>query len=99
SEQNIRYRVEGRGQVGGRESSCLKAADGTLIKCAYAVPGSPEEQELRRREQEKQKQQQAGQSPGGAKDPGDLTAYTPEQLADLQKRVSDEVVRRLKGSG
>ncbi|MFI8266516.1 MULTISPECIES: hypothetical protein [unclassified Streptomyces] len=99
SAQNIRYRVEGRGQVGGREATCLKAADGALIKCAYAAPGSPEEQELQRREQEKQKQQQAGQSPGGAKDPGDLTAYTPEQLADLQRRVSDEVVRRLKGGG
>lgn len=99
SAQNIRYRVEGRGQVGGREATCLKAADGTLIKCAYAAPGSPEEQELRRREEEKKKQEQAGPAPGGAKDPGDLTAYTPEQLADLQRRVSDEVVRRLKGGG
>ncbi|MFI5999655.1 hypothetical protein ACIA98_04450 [Streptomyces sp. NPDC051366] len=95
SEQNIRYRVEGSGQVGGREATCLKAADGALIRCAYAAPGSPEEQELQRREQEKQKQKEQGAGGSGA--PGDLTAYTPEQLADLQRRVSDEVVRRLKG--
>ncbi|WP_328764561.1 hypothetical protein [Streptomyces sp. NBC_00272] len=95
SEQNIRYRVEGRGQIGGREATCLKSADGALIQCAYAAPGSPEEQELQRREQEKQKQKAPG---GGGPDPGgDLSAYTPEQLAELQKRVSDEVVRRLKG--
>ncbi|MFE2141161.1 hypothetical protein ACFXA3_05280 [Streptomyces sp. NPDC059456] len=94
SEQNIRYRVEGRGQVAGREATCLKTADGALVTCAYAAPGSPEEQELRRREQEKQKQKDPG---GQGPAPGDLSAYTPEQLADLQKRVSDEVVRRLKG--
>lgn len=95
SEQNIRYRVEGRGQVGGREATCLKAADGALIRCAYAAPGSPEEQELKRREEEKQKQKDESAAP--PRDAGDLTAYTPEQLAELQRRVSDEVVRRLKG--
>ncbi|MFE2288596.1 hypothetical protein ACFXDJ_31075 [Streptomyces sp. NPDC059443] len=94
SEQNVRYRVEGRGQVDGRDATCLKDANGELIRCAYAAPGSPEEKELQRREQEKQKQkeQNAG-GPGG----GDLTGYTPEQLADLQRRLSDEITRRLKG--
>ncbi|MGW6708967.1 hypothetical protein ACWGDE_29320 [Streptomyces sp. NPDC054956] len=91
SEQNIRYRVEGRGQVDGREATCLKAADGALIRCAYAAPGSPEERELQRREQEKQKQK-----PETPTAPGDLGAYTPDQLADLQRRVSEELIRRLK---
>ncbi|WP_284581461.1 hypothetical protein [Streptomyces sp. 2P-4] len=92
SEQNIRYRVEGRGQVGGREATCLKSADGTLIRCAYAAPGSPEEQELARREEGKRKEQGAGPP-----DLGDLTAYTPGQLAELHRRISEEVTRRLKG--
>lgn len=91
SEQNIRYRVEGRGQVDGGEATCLKAADGALIRCAYAAPGSPEERELQRREEEKK------QKPGNPADPGDLTGYTPDQLADLQRRVSEEMLRRLKG--
>ncbi|OKK22022.1 hypothetical protein AMK16_01935 [Streptomyces sp. CB00455] len=95
SEQNIRYRVEGKGQVGGREATCLKAADGALIRCAFAAPGSAEEAELIRREQEKQ-QGGAGAKPG---DVGDLGAYSSEQLAELERRVSEEVVRRLKGGG
>ncbi|MGR8009016.1 hypothetical protein [Streptomyces hypolithicus] len=101
SEQNIRYRVEGRGQVAGREATCLKTADGALIRCAYATPGSPEEQELKRKEQEKQKQKekQKGESATPRRDGGDLGAYTAEELAELQRRVSDEVVRRLKKDG
>ncbi|MFB6613856.1 hypothetical protein ACIGFK_20125 [Streptomyces sp. NPDC085524] len=95
SEQNIRYRVEGKGQVGGREATCLKAADGALIRCAYAAPGSPEEQELKRREQQKQ-QEAASKGPG---DPGDLAGYDNGQLADLQRRVSEEIGRRLKAAG
>ncbi|MEV7594778.1 hypothetical protein AB0O42_31405 [Streptomyces sp. NPDC089922] len=91
SEQNIRYRVEGRGPVDGREATCLKAADGALIRCAHAAPGSPEEQELQRREQ--QKQQDAAKGGG---DTGDLTRLTDEQLAELQRRLGDEFVRRLK---
>ncbi|MGW2043357.1 hypothetical protein [Streptomyces virginiae] len=94
SEQNIRYRVEGRGPVDGREATCLKAADGALIRCAYAAPGSPEEQELKRREQQKQ---QDGAAKGGG-DPGDLKGLTDEQLADLQRRLGDEFVRRLKSA-
>lgn len=96
SEQNIRYRVEGRGQVAGREATCLKTADGTLIRCAFAAPGSPEAEELERREQEKQKSKQDGVPAPGAVD---LNAYTPEQLAELQKRLSDEFLRRLKNGG
>lgn len=93
SEQNVRYRVEGKGQVGGREATCLKAADGALIRCAYAAPGSPEEQELKRREQQKQQQEEGAKSPGGT---GDLTGYTNEQLAELQRRMTEEIGRRLK---
>ncbi|GHB51493.1 hypothetical protein GCM10010347_21620 [Streptomyces cirratus] len=96
SEQNVRYRVEGRGQVAGREATCLKTADGALIRCGFAAPGSAEEAELKRREQEKQKPKDEGATAPGAVD---LNAYTPEQLAELQKRLSDEVVRRLKNGG
>ncbi|MET9604831.1 hypothetical protein ABZZ17_07150 [Streptomyces sp. NPDC006512] len=92
SEQNIRYRVEGRGQIGGREVTCLKAADGALIRCAYAAPGSPEEQELKRREEDKRKTETPAAPPGT----GDLSAYTPEQLAELNRRLSEEINRRLK---
>ncbi|WP_411102969.1 hypothetical protein [Streptomyces sp. cmx-4-9] len=99
SEQNIRYRVEGRGAVDGREATCLKGADGTLIRCAYAAPGSAEEQELQRREKEKEKQK-AGSGDGGAGGgAGDLGAYSSEQLAELHRRVSEEVLRRLKAAG
>ncbi|WP_229402238.1 hypothetical protein [Micromonospora okii] len=94
SPQSIRYRVEGRGQVNGREATCLKNADGTLVRCAYAAPGSPEEQELQRREQQKKEQEQKQRDGGTA--PGDLTAYTDEQLAELDRRVSEEVGRRLR---
>ncbi|MFD6109022.1 hypothetical protein ACFWG0_02790 [Streptomyces yangpuensis] len=93
SEQNIRFRVEGRGPVDGREATCLKAADGALIRCAYAAPGSPEEQELKRREQQKQ-QEEAAKGPGGA--PGDLKGLSDDQLAELQRRLGDEFLRRLK---
>jgi hypothetical protein len=91
SEQSIRYRVEGRGQVGGREATCLKTADGVLIRCAYAAPGSPEEQELQRIEREKQQQEEAK----AGQPAGDLAGYTDEQLAELHSRVTEEVNRRL----
>ncbi|MCY0932259.1 hypothetical protein OTB20_40110 [Streptomyces sp. H27-H1] len=89
-------RVEGRGQVDGREVTCLKAADGALIRCAYAAPGSPEEQELQRRDREKKEREARPAAPSGT---GDLSGYTPEQLAELQKCLSEEFVRRLKGNG
>ncbi|HEY0699108.1 MAG TPA: sulfite exporter TauE/SafE family protein [Micromonospora sp.] len=92
SEQAIRYRVEGRGQVNGREATCLKNADGTLVRCAYAAPGSPEEKELQQREQQKQQEQASS----GGQQPGDLTKYTDEQLAELNRRLSEEINRRLK---
>ncbi|BCL18142.1 hypothetical protein [Micromonospora sagamiensis] len=92
SEQSIRYRVEGRGQINGREATCLKNAEGVLVRCAYAAPGSPEEQELQRREQQKQ-QEQATNGGTGAED---LTRYTDEQLAELNRRLSEEINRRLK---
>jgi hypothetical protein len=90
SEQSIRYRVEGRGQVNGREATCLKTAEGVLIRCAYAAPGSPEEQELKRMEEQKQQQeQQQGQT-------GDLSGLTDRQLAELNTRLAEELSRRLK---
>ncbi|MEV6570027.1 hypothetical protein [Streptomyces sp. NPDC051577] len=92
SEQNIRYRVEGRGQIGGREATCLKSADGTLIRCAYAAPGSPEEKELKRQEEEKRKRE-ASSPPAGE----DLSKLSPQQLAELHRRVTEEVNRRLTG--
>jgi hypothetical protein len=90
SEQSIRYRIEGRGQIGGREATCLKTAEGALIRCAYAAPGSPEEQELKRMEEQKQRQeQQQGQT-------GDLGELTDQQLAELNTRLAEELSRRLK---
>ncbi|GIE77991.1 hypothetical protein Aph02nite_39410 [Actinoplanes philippinensis] len=89
SEQSIRYRIEGRGQVDGREATCLKSAEGALIRCAYAAPGSPEEQELKRiEEQKRQQQEQPGQT-------GDLSRLTDQQLAELNKRLAEEMNRRL----
>ncbi|MFD9081847.1 hypothetical protein [Streptomyces erythrochromogenes] len=96
SEQNIRYRVEGRGPVEGREATCLKAADGALIRCAYAAPGSPEDQELKRREQQKQQDEAAKGAGSGGGAPGDLKGLTDDQLAELQRRLGDEFLRRLK---
>jgi hypothetical protein len=89
SEQSIRYRVEGRGQVNGREATCLKTAEGVLIRCAYAAPGSPEEQELKRMEEQKQQQEQ---QQGGT---GDLRGLTDQQLAELNTRLAEEMNRRL----
>ncbi|MEU6057480.1 hypothetical protein [Streptomyces sp. NPDC047097] len=101
--QNIRYRVEGRGQAGGREATCLKTAEGALIRCAHAVPGSPEEKELKRRAAEEAKKKEQGQPGTGTGGPGakpgeigDLGDYSAEQLAELHRRVSEEVTRRLK---
>ncbi|GAA3020088.1 hypothetical protein [Streptomyces fulvorobeus] len=92
SRQNIRYRVEGRGQVAGREATCLRAADGALIRCAHTAPGSPEERELARRKQTEQKDE----NPKPSQTPGDLSDYSAEELAELHRRVSEEVGRRLK---
>jgi hypothetical protein len=90
SKQSIRYRVEGRGQVDGREATCLKTAEGVLVRCAFAAPGSPEEQELQRMEEQKrQEQARAGAAVG------DLGKFNDQQLADLNKRVNEEVNRRL----
>jgi len=93
SDQNIQYRVEGRGQINGREATCLKTAADVLVRCAYAAPGSPEEQELKRMAEQKQRDQ-AAQAGGQA---GDLTKLTGPQLAELNRRVGDEINRRLNG--
>jgi len=93
SDQNIQYRVEGRGQINGREATCLKTAADVLVRCAYAAPGSPEEQELKRMAEQKQRDQ-AAQAGGQA---GDLTKLTDPQLAELNRRVGDEINRRLNG--
>ena len=93
SDQNIQYRVEGRGQINGREATCLKTAADVLVRCAYAAPGSPEEQELKRMAEQKQRDQ-AAQAGGQA---GDLTRLTDPQLAELNRRVGDEINRRLNG--
>ncbi|MFC4063358.1 hypothetical protein [Actinoplanes subglobosus] len=91
SRQSIRYRVVGRGQVNGREATCLQTAEGVLIRCAYAAPGSAEEQELKRIEEQKKQQEQAQQG-----QTGDLGTLTDQQLADLNTRLAEELSRRLK---
>ncbi|PRH81054.1 hypothetical protein C6N75_00810 [Streptomyces solincola] len=109
SAQNIRYRVEGRGQIAGREATCLKSADGALVRCAHAAPGSPEERELKRRADAERAAQQPPRPPGtgdtgkggggntGRGDVGDLGDYTADELAELHRRVTEEVNRRLTG--
>ncbi|MGY0233814.1 hypothetical protein [Longispora urticae] len=72
SEQALRYRVVGNGQLQGPEATCLKTADGRPIRCGTKP---------------------AAQAPPPVGDPRTLTN---EELADLQRRVAEEVSRRLR---
>ncbi|GIG60055.1 hypothetical protein Lfu02_44270 [Longispora fulva] len=71
SEQALRYRVVGNGQLQGLEATCLRTADGRPIRCGSKP---------------------AQQAPPPVGDPRTLSN---EELADLQRRVAEEVARRL----
>jgi hypothetical protein len=88
--QNILYRVTGTGTLRGDNPTCLQRADGTTVRCGSVAdragngPGT-----------------QYGTNPGqtgagtGAGS-GDLHSLSDAQLADLQRRVADEVGCRLR---
>lgn len=89
--QNIQYRVTGRGDladVDGKPSTCLiDGASGKQLQCGsqIGVNGNGVGVQL--------EQQGTGQVPVS----GDLGTYTPQQLADLSRRVNEELVRRAGG--
>lgn len=80
--QNILYRVSGTGNLKGEKATCLHRADGTVIRC-----GTLADRDGRG----------VGTDYGsGGKGKGDLSELTDEELADLQRRVTEEFERRLK---
>lgn len=87
--QNIQYRVSGVGNLAdkdGKPTTCLADADGKPLQCGTQVNvnGNGVGVQL--------EQQGTGQSPAG-----ELSGYTPEQLADLIRRASDELARKAGG--
>lgn len=85
NDQNVLYRAEGTGDLGGEEPTCLLRADGSRIRCGTLADHNGNG---------------IGTQYGSGQNtpvPDDLTSLTPQQLADLQRRVADEVQRRLEG--
>ncbi|MEV7225604.1 hypothetical protein AB0M79_01090 [Polymorphospora sp. NPDC051019] len=84
--QNILYRASGSGDLSGERATCLQRADGSEIRCGSAAdrdgrgPGGA--------------YGDAG-APGGGVPSGDLGGLTDAELADLHRRVADEVACRL----
>ncbi|MGH3715246.1 MAG: hypothetical protein ACRDT4_17550 [Micromonosporaceae bacterium] len=79
--QNILYRVSGTGTLKGDKATCLHRSDGTVIRC-----GSLADRDGRG----------VGTDYGaGGKGSGDLSKLTDEELADLQRRITEEFERRL----
>ncbi|MGH3734498.1 MAG: hypothetical protein ACRDT6_02575 [Micromonosporaceae bacterium] len=79
--QNILYRVSGTGTLKGEKPTCLHRADGSVIRC-----GTLADRDGRG----------VGTDYGsGGKGSGDLSELTDEELADLQRRVTEEFERRL----
>ncbi|GAA3382959.1 hypothetical protein [Cryptosporangium minutisporangium] len=81
--QNVLYRVRGTGDLRGENPTCLIRADGTTIRC-----GTLADQDGRG----------VGTEYGSSGTPGapaDLGKLTDKELADLQRRVADEVAKRL----
>jgi hypothetical protein len=95
SEQNLRYRVEGNGPLTGDKATCLKTAEGQLLRCGPQGPGAPGSQPGQ------PGPEHPGQQPPPQVqqpcDPNDLSKCSNEALAELQRRVADEVARRLTG--
>lgn len=87
--QNILYRVVGSGSLKGDKPTCLQRADGSEVRCGSLAD---------RNGNGAGTQYGAGNGSASAAPsaPSDLRALTPEQLADLQRRVSDEVDCRLR---
>lgn len=87
NDQNVLYRVTGTGDLSGATPTCLTRADGTKVRCGSVAdragngPGT---------------QFGPGQ-PGAGGVPGDLAGLSDAELAEVQRRVSEEVGRRLRG--
>ncbi len=87
--QNILYRVTGTGSLKGDKPTCLQRADGSEVRCGSLAD--------RNGNGAGTQYGQGTPNPGSPAAPtGDLRALTPDQLADLQRRVSDEVACRLR---
>ena len=89
--QNIQYRVSGAGNLAdkdGKPTTCLMDAEGKQLQCGSRVGtnGNGVGVQL-------EQQQGTGQAPVS----GDLSTYTPEQLADLARRATEELSRRAGG--
>lgn len=87
--QNIQYRVQGVGTLAdkdGKPSTCLADADGKQLQCGTRVGTNGNGVGV-------QLEQGSGQSPVS----GDLSTYSPEQLADIIRRASDELTRKAGG--
>lgn len=88
--QNIQYRVNGRGNladVDGKPTTCLMDADGKKLQCGTQVGTNGNGVGVALEQQ--------GNVPAPAS--GDLGGYTPQQLAELARRINDELVRRAGG--
>jgi hypothetical protein len=72
SEQALRFRVTGNGQLQGPDATCLRTVSGDPIRCGARAARQD--------------------TPRPAGDPRTLSN---SDLADLQRRVADEVARRL----
>ncbi|SHN45140.1 hypothetical protein [Cryptosporangium aurantiacum] len=81
--QNVLYRVQGSGDLRGENPTCLVRADGSTIRC-----GTLADQDGRGVGTE----YGSGSPPGT---PSDLSKLTDQELADLQRKVADEVAKRL----
>jgi hypothetical protein len=88
NDQNLLYRVQGTGNLQGEEPTCLHRADGSLIRCGSIADQNGNSVGT-----------QYGNGQPDAGIPTDLSQLTGPQLADLQRRLSEEIGRRLAGTG
>lgn len=84
NDQNVLYRAEGTGDLQGDAPTCLLRADGTQIRCGTVADRNGNGVGTK-------------YGPADTAIPSDLGALTPQQLGDLQRRLSEEVQRRLEG--
>ncbi|MGP4020851.1 hypothetical protein [Saccharopolyspora sp. 5N708] len=88
NDQNLLYRVQGTGNLQGEKPTCLYRADNSLIRCGSVADQNGNGVGT---------QYGTGQPEAGI--PTDLGQLTDPQLADLQRRISEEITRRLTGTG
>ncbi|MCI2416054.1 hypothetical protein MOQ72_01340 [Saccharopolyspora sp. K220] len=88
NDQNLLYRVQGTGNLQGDQATCLYRADNSLIRCGSVADQNGNSVGT---------EYGTGQPDAGI--PTDLGQLTDQQLADLQRRVSEEIGRRLTGTG